>query len=458
MPQRDQHNAPSISSQAGALAQQEWEALVKELPDELEAQARTLGAFQRARALPNAQALLRAILYYVLAAGSLRWLSAWSALCQVSSHMLSATAWNKRLRQAAPWLLWLLTSLLQVRVDVSKQLSSARILLVDATHVSQRGPNGQSLRLHSGYDLGAGKLAWVQVSDIHTAESLELMPLRPGDIAVGDKAYSKALQLMAVHRMAAFSVAFFSAWHLPLYQATAPKEKPRFRFDVRAWLNSLREGTYQQQTIVFADGESLPVRLVAHVPSPEQAQALREKARQRAREKGRTLSEHSLFYAGFHLVVTTLPQASWSAERVLELYRWRWQIEILFKRFKQVLDTHRISCHCWQTAQALILALLIAWLLIEEETEQLRQQIIAGEPEGLSLSCWQLNQLAWHGLRNVVGSWWSPARLRELAPDLKRLLTEKRRRPRLESERRFRAASLLSDASDLLSFFDCSSA
>ena len=143
---------------------------------------------------------------------------------------------------------------------------------------------------------------------------------------------------------------------------------------------------------------------------------------------------------------------------ILELYACRWQIEILFKRIKQVLDTHRLPCRCPQMAQAMIAALLVAWLLIEDEASELRRQITDGEPLSLPVSSWQLNQWAKESLRNVVRGWFSPAQLRAIAPELRRLFSDKRQRPLREHHRRVRFHALLAASSDLVSLFDCSSA
>ena len=459
MPQRNQHNASDRVTQVQRDAQACWEELVEQrLPANLHEQARALGAFQRVRALPSAQALLRAILCYVLSLSSLKQLSGWSRLVGVSSQVLSAQAWHKRLQRCGPWLLWLFNALLALRLRTRALPTAQRILLVDATHLSQIGPKGETWRLHSAYDLLAGLLAWMQVSDHHQGESLARLPMRPGDILVGDKAYSKAPQLVAVDAARAYALVRFSPWHLPLYAAQSPTETPDFRVDVRAWLGGLRPGTYQRQAAVFWQGKRLAVRLIAVVLPDEQAEALRQQAQRQAREKGQHLSDHSLFFAGFHLMVTTLPAWRWPVPLVLELYRCRWQIEILFKRIKQVLDVHRLSCHCPQTAQAMIAALLVGWLLIEEEASELRRQITDAEPLALPLSSWQLDQWAWATLQNVVKGWWSPQQVRALAPELRRVLTEQRQRPLQEHQRQLRFGALLLPESELVSVFDCSSA
>ncbi len=61
MPQRD-HSSVWLA-QPQSTADQDWQRLVEErLPTELEAQARALKAFQRARGVPSAMHLLRGLL------------------------------------------------------------------------------------------------------------------------------------------------------------------------------------------------------------------------------------------------------------------------------------------------------------------------------------------------------------------------------------------------------------
>jgi hypothetical protein len=458
MPQPDQHNASDQQSQVPFSAEQCWDELVEQrLPANLETQARVLGAFHRVRELASAQVLLRALLCYVLSLSSLKHLSGWSRLVGVTSKVLSAQAWHKRLRQCAPWLLWLFTEMLHLRLSAGCLPTQQRILLVDATHLSEMGPKGDTWSLHCAYELAAGQLAWMRVSDHHLGEGFAHLPLQPGDILVGDGAYSRAAQLVAVDAAQAFSLTRFSPHHLPVYAAQALADTPEFRVDVVGWLTGLRPGTYRRHGVVISDGKRLSVRLIAVVLPDEQAEALRRQKQQQARDKGRKLSEQALFLAGFHLLVTTLPEQHWPVPLVLELYRCRWQIEILFKRIKQVLDTHRLRCRCALTAQAMIAALLVAWLLIEDQAAELRRQITDAEELVLPVSSWQLDQWACAGLQNVVKGWWSPQQVLALAPELRRLFSEKRQRPLQEHQRRVRFHALLAGAQDLVSVFDCSS-
>ena len=156
--------------------------------------------------------------------------------------------------------------------------------------------------------------------------------------------------------------------------------------------------------------------------------------------------------------MTTLPAQSWPQERLLDLYRARWQVEVLFKRIKQVLAMHLLPAQTPQGAQAMICTLLVAWLLIEEDVEWLRRQLSDGEPEKCPLSSWRLAHLAVEGLRQVLEGHWTLARLRAVLEALRRLFVERRQRPLREQQRRSQFRQQVLCSSDLVLLFSCSSA
>jgi hypothetical protein len=79
----------------------------------------------------------------------------------------------------------------------------------------------------------------------------------------------------------------------------------------------------------------LAARLLAVPVPPAVAAARRRKLRAAAREAGRTVSKARLALAGWTLLVTNAPAALLSIAEALVLYRARWQIELLFKLWKQ---------------------------------------------------------------------------------------------------------------------------
>ncbi len=63
------------------------------------------------------------------------------------------------------------------------------------------------------------------------------------------------------------------------------------------------------------------------------------------------------------------------------LYRARWQIELVYKRLKQLLKLGRVASKQREMVEATIPLRLIAWALQEEEASQLRAQLALAAEE-----------------------------------------------------------------------------
>ena len=96
MPHHTHNTLPPLSRQLQAVIEQGWEQeVLSQLPADAAQQARTMGAFVRARGLTCVGDLLRGLLAYVLCVPSLRQLGAWAVLiglAQPVSCRLAETA------------------------------------------------------------------------------------------------------------------------------------------------------------------------------------------------------------------------------------------------------------------------------------------------------------------------------------------------------------------------------
>ncbi len=165
--------------------QDDWEKeVVPRLPAQVGEQANKLKAFERQRAIGSATDLLRGLLAYVYTAHSFAHLSMWSLLIGLAD--VSANDWRKRLQKASSWLDWLLQEVLASAGAVSPWLARAgvrRIHLIDGTHWKCLGPKGMVWRVHTAFDLLAGRLTQLKVTDQSEGEHLEVFDLQPGERA-----------------------------------------------------------------------------------------------------------------------------------------------------------------------------------------------------------------------------------------------------------------------------------
>ncbi len=93
-------------------------------------------------------------------------------------------------------------------------------------------------------------------------------------------------------------------------------------------------------------------------------QLAQRKAEESAREKGHQVRPETLRLAAFVLVLTSLP-VSWGTALVLELYRARWQVELAFKRLKQLLAAGHVPKTTDPSSRAWLQAKILTALLIE---------------------------------------------------------------------------------------------
>jgi hypothetical protein len=123
-------------------------------------------------------------------------------------------------------------------------------------------------------------------------------------------------------------------------------------------------GAWPVQLLVPKE-KPLPGRVVAtKLPAPVAAKAERRVAKT-STKKGKKSDPRSLEAAHFVMVFTTLPEALLAAGDVLELYRYRWQIELAFKRLKQLLKLGRLPHKDPRAAKTWILAKLVVALVLE---------------------------------------------------------------------------------------------
>jgi hypothetical protein len=420
--------------QLDTLLNEQWsQEILPYLPQDLEEQARHLGAFVRIRHLRNATDLLRALLAYALCGLSFRGLGIWAVLIGIGS--LSEKAWRKRLFKAEAWIRWMLCTLIASAQRPSwlpEGLKGTGIVLLDFSSIKVIGGTGDDVRLHLGYDLLAGCMDHVVISDHHQAESIPAGIVRQNWIYVSDSGYRQAY-LATVLKEGGQVVVRRHGHDLHL------EEEDGTLIDVREQAEALDYGESTSLSgwiNLKGMGLRVQVRVIfKHLPE-EQAKKARETKEAKARAKGKHLKEETLWWAEWVVIVTTLCEGDWSDEVVLRLYRARWQIELLFKRMKTFLQMHVVRLKQMERASLVVQLLLIGWALYEREAHVLREllQEIATppdletrEPVQRVVSTWTLTAIGVASLKQMVWGGWSQRRLRVCLPWLLRYLCHRPR-------------------------------
>jgi hypothetical protein len=344
---------------------------------DLETTARAHGAFTRAREIKDAETLLRLALAYGGLGMSLRETCAWAEAGGIVS--MSDPSLLDRLCKAGPWLGDIVAALIAEQAKVpAGRWSGYRLRALDGTSICEPGADRTTWRLHVGYDLATGQVDQLELTDGKGAENLQRLTYRPGDIVLGDRCYARPRDLRPVIDAGAHFIVRTGWNSLRLLQANGEP------FDLFATLaaQSEQEGEVQvriHEGTTETRPEPLLVRLVIRRKDPQQAKAEQKRLLKDAKKRGKKPDPRSLEAANYILLLTSLPAAVFPPADVLALYRFRWQIELAFKRFKSLAGLDMLPAKKPELARAWIYARLIVAII----AEQIAGQVPDSSPCGL---------------------------------------------------------------------------
>ena len=337
------------------------------LPLQMDEMAKRTGAMHRKRGVCSCVDLLRMLFLYASSNFSFRILAA--AACALGISTISDTAWRKRFSKAAPFLREILHSLLSAflpAADISAFDGVKNVLLADASVIRQNGKQQHQQRIHLCYSLNENRMKQVKVSDQHTAESLAHFSMKKGDLVLADAGYGTAQNFIYAQEQGADVILRITPKNFCLYDAQGEKisltalmkEAEEKHME---WIDGFGYCKYK--------GKIGFVRIIAHrLPDGQAAKARKRKTRKASKNQRRIQAE-TLFSAGWITVVTSLG-AEYSGEEILHLYRSRWQVELLFKRFKQNFSIHTIKAGSSTYAETETLLWLIIWTIAERQSFQ----------------------------------------------------------------------------------------
>jgi len=312
----------------------DFDYLVRLFPAGWEEQAKALGALRRCRKIPDARTLLRVLLIHLAEGCSLRETAVRASQGGVAE--VSDVAIMDRLRQSAQWFRWMSSKLMKtwdIRPPADVYGPSRRVRVVDGTRVKEPGPTGSSWCIHYSIGLPSLRCEELSVHDVHgNGETFARFSVRPGDLFLGDLVYGVRPGIFHVVRGGGDVLVRFAMSNLPL-------QTPDGRgFDLLRHLRKLRGTRIGDWPVCIQwENKTIEGRVCALKKSRQATERAQQQLRRESQKSGSKPRPETLETAGYLFVFTTVRQKTLCATNVLEMYRGRWQIELVFKRLKSIL-------------------------------------------------------------------------------------------------------------------------
>ena len=347
-----------------ALAE-DWEVLMSFLPADWRMQAETSGALRGLRQDKSEECCLRVLLMHWGCGFSLRE----TIVRARNAHLadLSDVALLKRLRKSKVWLRQLCRSLFAERALSALPSGSPNLHLIDTSLVSEPGQTGSQWRIHYSLRWPSLECDYFQLTPVEGpghGETLSPFAFAPGDFVLADRGYCHAEAIGQAVRQGAFITVRLNPQGMVL---KTPGGDP---YPLVNKLKSLEGAgqTAEWDVRIPREGKEPPlrVRLCAVRKSAAATALAQKKLGRKARREGRQWQPESLIYAQYAMVLSTFPPAPYDTQRVLEAYRLRWQVELVFKRLKQIAPLGHLPKHDQESSQAWLYGKLLVALLTDK--------------------------------------------------------------------------------------------
>jgi hypothetical protein len=343
---------------------EDWEVLKTLLPVGWESLARETGALKGLRKHKSAEDFLRCLLIHIGCGYSLRETVVRAREAKLGDF--SDVALLKRLRKSRDWLHQMCQALFQEKgITLSKQ-TNFKMRLFDATHVKEPGKTGSVWRIHYSMVLPSLSCDYFELtprSGEGNGETLGHFPIQRGDHIMADRGYCHAEGIEEVASKKAFIIVRVNYKGIRLLDL---RKRP---ISLLQKVKGIQKAGVIKSWDVLVEapsGSLIPGRVCVVRKTEEAIKEAHKRLKEVEYTKMRSLKEETYEIAKYVIVFSNFPETRFSAQEILEWYRIRWQIELVFKRFKSLAQLGHLPKHDDESAKAWLYGKLLIALLVEK--------------------------------------------------------------------------------------------
>lgn len=345
-----------------------WDDIVSFFPNGWRELADSLHVMKGARRDKSIDATMQTLMMHLACGYSLKETVARARLADAPLYTSSHVALRDRLIKFAPLFKELCSRMFDACVTPVQ--SGAVLRLFDATDIHENGPTGSQWRFHYSFSLPSLTCDFTRLtatSGAGTGENITQFPVAAGDHVIADRGYSRATGITYADKNAAKVCVRLNYSSLRLFSETGGP------FGLLSKLRQLKKGGDAAEWACAVrnsdDGSLISGRICAIRKNAEQIAEARKRIRQNSSSKGKKAGRDTYFVNEFIILFTTFEPDRYPLRTMLEIYRWRWQIELLFKRLKGLIQFGHLPTRGDESSKAWLYGKLFVALLIEHVSQ-----------------------------------------------------------------------------------------
>lgn len=221
-----------------------------------------------------------------------------------------------------------------------------------------------SVRIQFEFDFKTGKIFDLTIGPFNVADQTNatntIDDINPGDLIIRDLGY--------VNHESTDGIDKRNAWYLNRLRSGdnvyKMKEDGSFeQVDFKKLYNYLKKNKINQTEIevYITDKKDIMTRLIIEVVPDDVYEKRISKAGREAKKKGRQLSQEYKSRARLNLFITNVQEEVLETKNVRTLYRIRWQVELIFKSWKQTMKIENVKKMKVERFESILLLKLV-WL------------------------------------------------------------------------------------------------
>lgn len=335
--------------------------LIKIMPKEYEKACYENKAITRKRTIKSPKELLILVIYYLFDNHSLIDVCQFALMHNIGK--ISDVAFMERFVKCKDWIKWLIKEIIPNEIINYKkplELKAYNIIAVDASDITQKGAVKKIWHLHYAIDLFTLNCHQFKITEQSTGETLKNFTINKNDLIIGDRAYASLSGIEYCLDNGGNFILRIKNKAFNLYDEN--KEK----IILTDWLKKVKKDT-SEITVYFKDSENnyRKARICATEKTKEEILIEERRLKRSDSKRQRKTSEETKFSHRYIFVITSLPETI-SAEKILEFYRLRWQIELVFKRYKSILGMGSIPTKTKEASEVWLNGKMLIAILIEK--------------------------------------------------------------------------------------------